>query len=105
MESLLSGIPPKRFVSHYSSGNEDFLQDVRRRHLESPSPRGKIRFINGSWGSGKTHFLRLLREEAFDAGYLVSTVELSVDQTPFNNTSGAFEARISGQTLRTNCCR
>lgn len=90
IERLRMGKPPRRFVSLYSAGNEEFLKSVRKRHLDSPSTPGKIRFISGSWGSGKTHFLRLLREEAFDAGYLVSTVELSVDQTPFNKFEQVF---------------
>lgn len=90
IESLRSGIPPKRFVSSYSVGTEPFLRDVRRRHLDSPSSRGTIRFMSGHWGAGKTHVLRLLREEAFDAGYLVSSVELTVDQTPFHKFEQVF---------------
>jgi hypothetical protein len=90
VESLRSGIPPKRYVSWYATGNEQFLRNVRTRHLESPSTSGKIRFVSGSWGSGKTHFLRLLREEAFDSGYLISTVELNVDETPFNKFEQVF---------------
>jgi hypothetical protein len=90
IESLRDGIPPQRFVSSYASGNEEFLASVRKRHLETVSTRGRIRFISGSWGAGKTHFLRLLREEAFSAGYLVSTVELSADATPFNKFEQVF---------------
>ena len=90
IESLRDGIPPQRFVSSYASGNETFLGNVRKRHLETASSRGRIRFISGSWGAGKTHFLRLLREEAFSAGYLVSTVELSADSTPFNKFEQVF---------------
>lgn len=90
IESLRDGIPPQRFVSTYASGNEKFLGNVRKRHLETASSRGRIRFISGSWGAGKTHFLRLLREEAFSAGYLVSTVELSADATPFNKFERVF---------------
>ncbi len=90
IESLRTGIPPKRYVSAYSSGNEEFLKDVRLRHLEGPSTRGKIRFISGSWGSGKTHVLRLLREEAFNANCLVSSVDLTVNETPFNKFEEVF---------------
>ncbi len=90
IESLRTGIPPKRYVSSYSTGNDQFLQNVRKRHLESASTSGKIRFVSGSWGAGKTHFLRLLREQAFDARYLVSTVELNVDETPFNKFEQVF---------------
>ena len=90
IESLRKGIPPKRYTSRYTSGTEDFLIKVRKFHLESASTRGKLRFVSGSWGAGKTHFLRLLREEAFDAHYLVSTVELNADSTPFNKFEQVF---------------
>jgi hypothetical protein len=84
LESLRKGIPPRRFARLYSVGHEQLLAAIHRRHLQSPSSAGRIRFVSGSWGAGKTHFLRLLREEAFDAQYLVSVVELTADQTPFN---------------------
>ncbi|MGI8915412.1 MAG: BREX system ATP-binding domain-containing protein [Chloroflexota bacterium] len=90
VESLRSGIPPRRFVSSYSVGTDQFIQDVRRRHLETTSSRGLIRFLCGHWGAGKTHLLRLLREAAFDANYLVANVELNVDQTPFHHFERVF---------------
>lgn len=90
IESLRTGIPPKRFVSAYSTGYDGFLKDVRKRHLEGPSRRGKIRFTSGSWGSGKTHVLRLLREEAFETNHVVSSVDLNVDETPFNKFEEVF---------------
>lgn len=90
IESLRKGIPPKRYTSSYTAGTEDFLKKVRSFHLEGASTRGKLRFVSGSWGEGKTHLLRLLREEAFDANYLVSTVELNVDSTPFNKFEQVF---------------
>ncbi|MBX3195841.1 MAG: DUF2791 family P-loop domain-containing protein [Microbacteriaceae bacterium] len=83
IESLRNGVPPRKGVSAYAAGT-DFLEKVRRRHLDRGVVSGKIRFVNGSWGAGKTHFFRLLREHAFDADLLVSTVELTADQTPFN---------------------
>lgn len=88
-ESLRKGVPPRRNVSWYAAGT-DFVKSVRRRHLDGGIESGKIRFVHGSWGSGKTHFFRLLREEAFDAGLLVSTVELSAEQTPFNKFERVF---------------
>ena len=74
IENLGKGTPPQRGVRTYSVGHELLLRGVRERHLESPSRTGKMRFVSGSWGSGKTHFLRELAEEAYDANYLVSSV-------------------------------
>jgi len=95
IEELRKGIPPKRFVSTYSAGYDDILADVRKQHLGRLSKTGgKIRFISGSWGSGKTHFLRLLREQAFDAGCLVSSVELTATDTSFNKFEKVFSGII-----------
>ena len=91
IESLRSGIPPVDGVREYSAGNEDFLAQIRKRHLRNiAGARGKIRFISGSWGSGKTHFLAQIRETAFDSNYLVSSVGLSAAETPFNRFEEVF---------------
>jgi hypothetical protein len=89
IESLRDGIPPRRGVSLYATGT-DFVEKVRDRHLSKPISAAKIRFVGGSWGAGKTHFFRLLREYAFEQNLLVSTVELNSDQTPFNKFERVF---------------
>lgn len=83
IESLRSGLPPKRGVSRYATGT-DFAEKVRDRHLSKEISAGKIRFVGGTWGAGKTHFFRLLREYGFDQNLLVSNVELSSQEVPFN---------------------
>lgn len=84
VKSLRSGLPSRRYASLYSSGMETFVANVRKQHFKQHSLTGCIRFVSGSWGSGKTHLFRLLAEQAFDANYLVSTVELSQNEAPFN---------------------
>jgi hypothetical protein len=90
IEKLRDGVPPKRGVSRYATGT-DFAEKVRDRHLSKEISAGKIRFVGGSWGAGKTHFFRLLREYAFDQNLLVSNVELSSQEVPFNK----FELVVS----------
>src|SRR5205814_1348570 len=94
IESLRSGIPPRRFVGEYSTGNRDFVKSVADRHLANPAPRGKIRFVSGSYGTGKTHFLRQLREEAFSQNYLVSFVELTAPEAPLDKFEKVFAAIV-----------
>jgi hypothetical protein len=77
-------------VSSYSVAHEDFLNEVVEEHLEAGTMFGRIRFISGSWGSGKTHFLRLLREVAFEYRHLVATVELDRDEAPLNKFERVF---------------
>ena len=89
IESLRRGVPPRHGVSRYATGT-DFAEKVRDRHLSKEINAGKIRFVGGSWGAGKTHFFRLLREYAFDKNLLVSNVELTSEQTPFNKFERVF---------------
>jgi hypothetical protein len=60
------------------------------RHLEGIADKGIIRFVSGSWGAGKTHFFRLMREEAFESNCLVSVVELNVNEAPLNKFERVF---------------
>ncbi len=89
INSLRQGIPPRRNVSSFASGM-DFAGAVSKRHFANGVGSGKIRWVCGNWGSGKTHFLRLLAEEAFANNLLVSNVQISADQTPFNKFEKVF---------------
>lgn len=84
IEQLRGGTPSRRYASAYSSGMETLIDAISRRHLAPVPHAGKIRFVHGSWGSGKTHLFRLLSDAAFDEGWLVASVELSAHETPFN---------------------
>ncbi len=95
IESLRKGIPPKRGINRYSVGNEPLLQGVKRFHLSGIGERGIIRFISGSWGAGKTHFFRQLRDLAFAEDLLVSNVELDVNNTALNKFERVFFAIVS----------
>lgn len=89
ISSLRSGTVPGRFVSSYSDPG-DFATKVSARHFQKEFEQGKIRFVSGNWGSGKTHFLMRLQEEAFASNFLVSNVEIKADETPFNKFEKVF---------------
>ena len=91
VERLQNGIPPNDGVKEYSVGNEKFLDQIRKYHLPNEgNVDGKIRFVSGSWGCGKSHFLTQVRDIAFDANYLVSYVNLSADEAPFHRFEEVF---------------
>lgn len=94
IDSLRKGIPPQRGVDLYSVGNEKLLEGVRKYHLSGIADRGIIRFISGSWGAGKTHFFRQLRELAFSENCLVSNVELDVNSAALNKFQSVFAAIV-----------
>lgn len=87
---LSVGTPPQRGVALYAVGNERLLDGIKRYHLSGIEERGIIRFISGSWGAGKTHLFRLLREQAFENDCLVANVELSRNETPLNKFERVF---------------
>ena len=94
IEELRKGIPPQRGVKLYSVGNEKLLDGIKKYHLTDIEERGILRFVNGSWGSGKTHLFRQLRELAFSENCLVSNVELNKDSAALNKFQSVFSEII-----------
>lgn len=92
VESLRKGIPPQHGVDLYSVGNEKLVEGVKKFHINEIANRGIIRFVSGSWGAGKTHFFRQLREAAFHSDCLVSNVELDVSSAALNKFQSVFAA-------------
>lgn len=90
IESLRRGLPPQRGVKEYAVGHDKLMAGVKNFHFSSMEGQGIIRFLSGSWGAGKTHFFRLMREMAFDEGFLVSGVELNVNEAPLNKFEKVF---------------
>lgn len=94
IESLRQGLPPQRGIQLYAVGYDKFLGGVKRFHLDAITDGGIIRFVSGSWGAGKTHFFRLLREQAFEGECLVAGVELNVNEAPLNKFEQVFHAIV-----------
>ncbi|MEW5936486.1 MAG: BREX system ATP-binding domain-containing protein [Candidatus Thermoplasmatota archaeon] len=90
VESLRNGIPPQRGVEKYSVGNEKLIEGIKKYHLSQIAEVGKIRFISGSWGGGKTHFFRIIRDMAFQENCAVSNVELTINSAPLNKFEQVF---------------
>lgn len=94
IEQLRRGLPPEYGVQHYSVGYDNFIEGVRRHHLKKIEHFGKIRFVNGSWGSGKTHFFSLLKEAAAEQNCLVANVQLTKEESPLNKFERVFYTMI-----------
>lgn len=90
IESLRKGIPPDRFVRAYTVGRKSEIADLTQRLCD---PDGTVLLLKANYGSGKTHLLRYIREEALDQGYAVSTVTLdSNSAVRFNRMDQVFGA-------------
>lgn len=102
VEALRRGTPPQRGVDLYSVGHEKLLGGIKRYHLAGITDCGTIRFLSGSWGAGKTHFFRVLREAALKDGCLVSNVELNVNDAALDKFERVFYSIV--RSVETPLC-
>ncbi len=78
IESLRKGTVPTEHVSQFTVGRERWLRYIRSDLDEYIAHGGsKVRFINGDYGDGKTHFMSLIQHFARESGYAVSFVVLT----------------------------
>jgi len=94
IEALRQGRPPQRGVDAYAVGNDKLMDSIVRFHLSGMGERGIIRFISGSWGAGKTHFFRQLRDVAYNNDCMVSSVELGKSEAPLDKFERVFYAIV-----------
>lgn len=61
---------------------------------------GKIKFLNGSYGEGKSHFLSRVRKKAIDNNYLVSMFQISPRGVSLDMMERAFSEIIKNLTTK-----
>jgi hypothetical protein len=75
VEALRLGVIPAGHVQWYTVGRDEVLAAVRR-DLDATATRGQMRILVGDYGTGKSHLLEWIREEALARGFLVGSVAL-----------------------------
>ena len=78
IEGLREGSVPIDYVPSFTVGREKWLK-VIEEDLDQYIAEGgaKVRFINGNYGDGKTHFMSVVRHLAQQKGFAVSFVVLT----------------------------
>lgn len=76
-----SGLPPTTQPDVFDVGSGPFLDVVEDELFDRLVSRGAAtcRFVEGPYGAGKTHLLRLMTRRALDRGMAVLSAELSAD--------------------------
>ncbi len=88
IESLRKGIPPNGFVRHFTVGRKTEIESLTER-LQKIS--GGALLLQANYGSGKTHLLKFIKEEALSRNYVVSTVTLDANSSVrFNRMDQIF---------------
>jgi hypothetical protein len=73
IDALRYGVPPEGYIRHFTVGRAAEIGQLTKR-LRRPQPGALL--LKANYGSGKTHLLRFLREEALAQNYAVSSVTL-----------------------------
>jgi hypothetical protein len=89
-----SGTPPTRGVQYFNVGNHSLLNALDEFYLSSYLQEGgaAYKMVVGDYGSGKSHFLYCLRDMAWSRGFVVSKVDLSPVETPYNDQRLVYAA-------------
>jgi hypothetical protein len=80
-------------AARLSTGLEGFLTRWEREVLPFVAAGGaELRFVEGPYGRGKTHFLQALEISAQRAGFITSRVECGMQQKPFGSLAETYRA-------------
>lgn len=78
IEGLRKGLVPTEYVAFFTVGRQNWLKFVEE-DLDNfiAEGGGKVRFINGDYGDGKTHFMSVIRQLALQKSFASSFVVLT----------------------------
>jgi len=95
--ALRKGTPPKEDVALVSIGRERLIEYFREK-LNQIKEYGlsDVKFISADFGHGKTHFLDLIRQLAFELNFVVSHVELHSTEAPFDRLALVIQRLAQG---------
>lgn len=74
IEELRRGTPPAGQLRQFTVGRSDELHHLADTLSRPQDGRGEALLVEANYGAGKTHLLRLIREEALDRGFAVALV-------------------------------
>lgn len=80
IESLRKGLVPTEYVAFFTVGRQNWLKFIEE-DLDGfiAEGGGKVRFINGDYGDGKTHFMSVIRQLALEKQFASSFIVLTRD--------------------------
>jgi hypothetical protein len=81
--ALKNGNVPANGASEISIGRENEINEFKYLLKKIDEGKGITKFVNGEFGSGKSFFLKVVEEMAFEDNFVVSKITLSRD-VPFN---------------------
>lgn len=94
IEDLRKGSVPVEYVPFFTVGRQQWLKFIEEDLDQYIAAGGaKVRFINGDYGDGKTHFMSIVRHLARQKGFAVSFVVLT-REVPVHKFEVVYQAMV-----------
>ncbi len=94
IEEMREGSVPAKYVSFFTVGRDNWLTFIEDDLINYIAEGGaKVRFLHGSYGDGKTHFMSVIRHIALEQGFAVSFVVLTRD-VPIHKFEAVYQAIV-----------
>lgn len=106
LEALRNGVPNREAVHfldcHQPEATNRFNELLRRAADRDHPPSGAAGLlVSGDFGSGKSHLLTYLENQALSQNFVCSKVAIS-KETPFYNLGDVFKAAVSAGAIPSN---
>lgn len=77
LSALKNGVVPKEGIRELCINREKELEEIKRCLSLTEKEAGLIKIIRGPYGAGKSFFLQLIKEEALNNNFVVSTLKIN----------------------------
>lgn len=97
-----AGQPPDRGISWVNVGNQSYLDILTKEYLDKllSGARGSaFKLVQGYYGGGKSHFLNVVKDLAWQRGFLTSLVQLSPKECPYEDPLKVYQAVVAQLSL------
>ena len=81
--ALKNGNVPAEGVKDICMGRDDEIAEFERLLEKVSEDKAITKFINGEYGAGKSFFLKVIQEMAYEKNFAVSFITLG-EEVPFN---------------------
>jgi hypothetical protein len=90
-----NGKPPELGIGFVNAGNESYLSVIETAYLQdliTVAEGSSFKLVQGTYGSGKTHFLYCVRDLGQRHGLLTAFITISPKECPFNRPLAVYRA-------------
>lgn len=98
--ALKNGNVPESGVKELCIGREKQVNEFEKLLDKVDNKKAIVKFINGEFGAGKSFFLKVIEEMAYDKNFVVSWITLSND-IPFNKIDIVYKNIVKSLKCKT----